>query len=69
MSTGEPNAIRRSCAVSHDFQSLEDVEERLLAFQPYYESIATPFEWRFTKDDLAGLMRKLGEATALAVAA
>ena len=25
----------------------------------YYESIATPFEWRFTKDDLAALMRKL----------
>jgi len=30
-----------------------------LAFQSYYKSIATPFEWRFTKDDLAALMRKL----------
>jgi hypothetical protein len=30
-----------------------------LGFQRYYESIATPFEWRFTKDDLAALMQKL----------
>ena len=45
-------------------------EERLLAFHAYYESIPTPLEWRFTKDDLAALMRKLdGHATALPVAA
>jgi hypothetical protein len=39
--------------------------------QRYYESLATPFEWRFTKDDLAALLRKLErtDATALAVVA
>jgi hypothetical protein len=62
--------VQRKALTPNDFQSLEEVEERLLAFQRYYESIATPFEWRFTRDDLATLMRKLnGAATALPVAA
>lgn len=62
--------VQRKALTPNDFQSLEEVEERLLAFQTYYESIARPFEWRFTRDDLAALMRKLDvNATALAVAA
>jgi hypothetical protein len=41
-----------------------------LTFQGYYERIATPFEWRFTKDDLAALLQKLDRhATAPPVAA
>ena len=35
------------------------VEERLLAFQRYYEALARPFEWRFTRRDLAELLEKL----------
>ena len=62
--------VQRKALTPNDFQSLEDVEERLLAFQAYYERIARPFEWRFTKDDLAALMRKLdSQATALAAVA
>jgi hypothetical protein len=62
--------VQRKALTPNDFQSLEEVEERLLAFQIYYESIAKPFEWRFTRDDLAALIRKLdANATALAVAA
>lgn len=49
--------------------SLEDVQARLLAFQDYYETIATPFEWRFTKDDLAALLRKLDAYTPARAAA
>jgi hypothetical protein len=62
--------VQRKTLTPNDFRSLEEVEERLLAFQGYYERIATPFEWRFTKDDLAALMRKLdAHVTALPVAA
>lgn len=62
--------VQRKALTPNDFHSLEEVEERLLAFQNYYESIARPFEWRFTKDDLAALIRKLdGHPTALAAAA
>jgi hypothetical protein len=35
-----------------------EVEDRLLAFERYDESIAAPFDWRFTKDDLDALMKK-----------
>jgi hypothetical protein len=51
--------VQRKALTPNDFRSLPDVEERLLAFQGYYERVATPFEWRFTKDDLAALIRKL----------
>jgi len=62
--------VQRKALTPNDFQSLEDVEERLLAFQGYYESIATPFEWRFTRDDLATLMQRLDNGRpALPVAA
>lgn len=43
---------------------LADVEERILAFERYYESIATPFGWQFTRDDLNALLRKLDAAPA-----
>lgn len=51
--------LQRKALTPNDFRSLEEVEARLLAFQGYYEHLATPFEWRFTKDDLAVLMTKL----------
>jgi len=55
--------LQRKALTPNDFRSLADVEERLLGFQRYYESIATPFEWRFTKNDLAALLRKLDSRT------
>jgi hypothetical protein len=62
--------LQRKALTPNDFRSLADVEERLLGFQRYYESIATPFEWRFTKDDLAALLQKLKfHASALAAVA
>jgi hypothetical protein len=38
---------------------LADVEDRLLGFQDHYEQAATPFEWTFTRQDLAALLAKL----------
>lgn len=40
----------------NDFTDLDDVAERLLRFQEHYESIATPFEWKFTRADLRRLI-------------
>ena len=51
--------VQRKALTPNDFSSLNEVEERLLHFQDYYESIATPFEWKFTRDDLADLLKKL----------
>ena len=35
----------------NDFTGLAEVEHRLLVFHERYEQIATPFEWRFTRND------------------
>ena len=49
--------VQREVLTPNDFLSLEDVQERLLAFQDHYESIAKPFDWKFTRQDLKALLR------------
>lgn len=51
--------IQRKALTPNDFPSLEAVAQRLLAFERHYESIATPFEWKFTRRDLHALLHKL----------
>ena len=43
----------------NDFTSPRELEERLLAFQVRYEQTAHPFQWAFTRVDLANLLTKL----------
>lgn len=50
---------RRKALTPDDFDSLAALEQRLLAFQDHYEQVAKPFEWKFTRSDLANLLRKL----------
>lgn len=50
--------VQRKALTPNDFPSLAAVEERLLAFQTHYETIAHPFEWKFTRRDLAALLNK-----------
>jgi hypothetical protein len=38
---------------------IDEVEARLLAFQQHYEQIATPFEWKFTRNDLNALLDRV----------
>jgi hypothetical protein len=35
------------------------VAERLTNFERYYESIAHPFEWKFTREDLNALIARM----------
>ncbi len=58
--------LQRKALTPNDFDSLADVEDRILAFQHYWDAIATPFDWRFTKDDLQELIRRL-DAHAMAL--
>lgn len=53
------SVVQRKALTPNDFTSLGAVQERLLKFQAYYESIATPFEWKFTRRDLQRLLYKL----------
>jgi len=50
--------IQRKVLTPNDFPSLAAVKHRLLAFQTHYEAMAQPFEWKFTRHDLARLLSK-----------
>jgi len=65
------SVVQRKVVSPNDFHTLDEVETRLLDFQHYYEQIATPFEWKFTKDDLNALLERITahENTALTPAA
>jgi hypothetical protein len=56
--------VQRKVLTPNDFSSLADVEHRLLAFQRHYEALARPFEWTFTRQDLARLLAKLPDSIA-----
>ena len=60
------SVIQRKVLTPNDFADLEQVEARLLAFQDYYEHIATPFEWKFTRADLDQLAHRLDQPAARA---
>lgn len=55
--------LQRKALTPNDFQSLQDVEDRVMGFQRYYETIAKPFEWKFTKNDLTKLLNKIKKAS------
>jgi hypothetical protein len=50
--------VQRKVLTPNDFPSLAAVKQRLLAFQTRYEAMAQPFEWKFTRHDLAKLLNK-----------
>jgi hypothetical protein len=61
--------VQRKVLTPNDFDGLAAVEHRLLAFQHRYEALARPFEWTFTRRDLAQLLAKLAIKKADATAA
>ena len=63
------SVIQRKVLTPNDFADLAEVERRLLAFERRYEEAAKPFEWRFTREDLSLLMKRLAEKERLAQAA
>ncbi len=55
------SVIQRKVLTPNDFADLAEVESRLAAFERRYEQAAVPFEWKFTRSDLAKLMAKLAD--------
>jgi hypothetical protein len=51
--------LQRKVLTPNDFLSLTDLTERILCFQEHYEKIAKPFEWKFTRRNLANLLHQL----------
>jgi len=61
--------VDRKVLTPNDFPSLAAVAHRLLEFERYYEQIARPFEWKFTREDLDRLLAKLQPDAGLPLAA
>ncbi len=61
--------LQRKVLTPGDFSSLAELEDTILRFQGYYEKIAKPFRWKFTRDELNKLLAKLDARTELKTAA
>ena len=53
------SVIQRKVIKPADFEDLDALAARLLAFEPRYNATATPFDWRFTRADLRDLLRRI----------
>src|SRR6266567_3294201 len=51
--------VQRKVLTPNDFADLDQVEQRLLAFQDRYNATATPFKWKFTAADLAEVIARI----------
>ncbi len=51
--------LRRKVLTLNDLTDLDALAERILAFQDRYNATATPFGWRFTRDDLGRLLERV----------
>jgi hypothetical protein len=51
--------VQRKVLTPNDFTDLDQLEQRLLAFQDRYNATATPFRWKFTAADLAEVIARI----------
>jgi transposase len=51
--------IQRKVLTPNDFTSLDQVEDRLTAFERRYNATARPFRWKFTPADLEDLLARI----------
>jgi len=51
--------LQRKALTPNDFSSLAALKDRIFGFQQYYQGIAKPFEWKFTRKDLNRLLCKV----------
>jgi hypothetical protein len=51
--------VERKVLTPNDFPAPAEVAQRVLGFQARYEEMARPFEWKFTRADLAKLLCRL----------
>ena len=53
------SVVQRKVLTPNEWPNLTVLEKKLLDFQTYYETMARPFEWKFTRADLDDLLAKL----------
>ena len=55
------SVVQRKVVSPNDFTNLNEVEQRLTDFEKRYNATATPFQWKFTRDDLHHLLASITE--------
>ena len=50
--------LQRKALTPAHFTSQDEVAQRILGFQDHYQQIASPFQWKFTRQDLTRLMAR-----------
>jgi len=53
------SVVQRKVVYPNDFTDLDQIRERLAAFEARYNAVASPFDWRFTRTDLKALLDRL----------
>lgn len=55
--------IQRKVLSPNDFKDLAELETRILDFQSFYSTMAKPFNWKFTREDLKQILSKISHRT------
>jgi transposase len=53
------SVVQRKALTPNDFTSLDQIRDRLAAFETRYNAIARPFSWKFTRTDLDDLLDRI----------
>jgi hypothetical protein len=53
------SVVQRKLLTPDDFANLDDLTEKITAFQKRYNRAARPFDWRFDRADLNQLMQRI----------
>ena len=59
------SVVQRKVLMPNEYPDLLTLSRALMEFQSYYERVAKPFEWKFTRQDLAEILAKLASYSAL----
>jgi transposase-like protein len=51
--------VQRKIVSPNDFTDLDQIRDRLAAFETRYNAVARPFNWKFTRTDLDDLLRRI----------
>jgi hypothetical protein len=57
--------LQRKALTPADFATADVAAQRILGFQRHYQAVAHPFDWRFTRRDLARLLARCSSSTRL----
>jgi hypothetical protein len=53
------SVVQRKVVNPNDFHDLDTIIERLAAFERRYNAVAAPFDWKFSRDDLNDLLKRI----------